>query len=96
MKSHRLPLVRRWAESSDLDPYLPPEYERQIEHLTYVRLLIHEGRSDLARVMLEHIDEGAGADGRLGDRVEIVLLTALAHTGPRQHRPGLPGAARGA
>ena len=80
LKSHQLALVRRWAESSELDPYLPPEYERQFEHLTYVRLLIHEGRSDLARVMLKRIDEGAIADGRLGDRVEIVLLTARAHT----------------
>ena len=43
LESHQLGLARRWADSCELDPYLPPEYERQEEHLTYVRLLIREG-----------------------------------------------------
>ena len=60
---------------------LPPEYERQIELLTYVRLLIHQGRHDLALAILKRIDQYAKESGRHGDRVEIALLTALAHKG---------------
>ncbi len=79
LKSHRLGLARRWAESSDLDPYLPPEYERQIEHLTYARLLIAEGRPELALPILQRIDQHAAEAGREGERVEMLLLIALAH-----------------
>jgi LuxR family transcriptional regulator, maltose regulon positive regulatory protein len=81
LKSNRPALAERWAESCDLDPYMPPEYERQIEHLTYVRLLIHQGRYDLALAILKRIDQHAKETGRHGDRVEISLLTALAHKG---------------
>jgi LuxR family maltose regulon positive regulatory protein len=81
LKSNRPALVERWADSCDLDPYTPPEYERQIEHLTYVRLLIHQGRYDLALAILKRIDQQAEETGRHGDRVEIALLTALAHKG---------------
>ena len=81
LKSNRPALVQRWADSCDLDPYMPPEYERQIEHLTYVRLLIHQGRHDLALAILKRIDQQAEETGRHGDRVEITLLTALAHKG---------------
>jgi LuxR family maltose regulon positive regulatory protein len=78
LRSHQLTLARRWADSSELDPYLPPEYERQIEHLTYVRLLIGEGRSDLALRVLRPIHEQAETAGRHGDLVELHLLAALA------------------
>jgi LuxR family transcriptional regulator, maltose regulon positive regulatory protein len=81
LKSNRPALVERWADSCDLDPYTPPEYERQIEHLTYVRLLVHQGRHDLALAILKRIDQQAEETGRHGDRVEITLLTALAHKG---------------
>ena len=50
---------------------MPPEYERQIEHLTYVRLLMQQGRPDLALAILKRIDEYAKESGRHGDRVEI-------------------------
>jgi tetratricopeptide (TPR) repeat protein len=79
LSSHRLALAERWADSCDLDPYMPPEYERQIEHLTYVRLLLQQGRPDLALAILQRIDQLAVESGRHGDRVEILLLTALAH-----------------
>jgi LuxR family transcriptional regulator, maltose regulon positive regulatory protein len=81
LQSNRPALVQRWADSCDLDPYVPPEYERQIEHLTYVRLLMHQGRFDLALAILKRIDQNAEETSRLGDRVEILLLTALAHKG---------------
>jgi LuxR family maltose regulon positive regulatory protein len=79
LSSHRLALAERWADSCDLDPYMPPEYERHIEHLTYVRLLLQQGRPELALAILARIDQLAVASGRQGDRVEILLLTALAH-----------------
>jgi LuxR family maltose regulon positive regulatory protein len=79
LKSNRLALAQRWADSCDLDPYTPPEYERLSEHLTYVRLLLHQERPDLALALLKRIDEHAAASGRHGDRVEILLLTALAY-----------------
>ena len=61
LASNQLALARRWADSCDLDPYLPPEYERQVEHLTFARLLIQEGRPDLALRILQRIDEQAKA-----------------------------------
>jgi LuxR family maltose regulon positive regulatory protein len=79
LASRQIALARRWADSCELDPYLPPEYERQVEHLTYARLLVHEGRPDLALRILRPIDERAAAAGRHGERVEVLVLTALAH-----------------
>ena len=79
LASNRLALVQRWADSCDLDPYIPAEYERQIEHLTFARQLIHQGRPDLALAILQRIDQQAEEAARHGDRVEILLLIALAH-----------------
>ena len=77
--SHQLGLARRWAESCELDPYLPPEYERQFEHLTYVRLLILEDRWDLALEMLRGIQAEVESSRRSGEIVEIQVLSALAY-----------------
>jgi LuxR family maltose regulon positive regulatory protein len=74
----RLALARRWAGSCELDPFLPPEYERQVEYLTYSRLLIRDGRPDLALRVLQRIDRQAAEAGRDGERVEVQVLTALA------------------
>jgi LuxR family maltose regulon positive regulatory protein len=79
LSSGQLALARRWADSCDLDPYLPPMYERQYEHLTFVRFLIAEGKPELALKVLETIGEGAIAKGRSGELVEILMLKALAH-----------------
>jgi len=79
LASRQIALARRWADSCELDPYLPPEYERKDEHLTYVRLLLHEDRSDLALRIMARIYAQAQADGRDGDLVEIHIVTALAH-----------------
>jgi LuxR family maltose regulon positive regulatory protein len=79
LASNDLALARRWADSSELDPYLPPEYERQVELLTFARLLVQEGRADLALRILQRIDKQAVAFGRYGERVEIQIVTALAH-----------------
>jgi LuxR family maltose regulon positive regulatory protein len=85
----QIALARRWAESCELDPYLPPEYERQIEHVTFVRLLIAETQSGLAIKMLDAIGEHAEAQGRAGDLIEIWLLQALAHKRDGDHTAAL-------
>jgi LuxR family maltose regulon positive regulatory protein len=79
LASRQLALARLWADSCELDPYLPPQYERQVEHLTYARLLIQEGQPDLAIRILEKMHQRAEEAGRSGDLVEISILTALAH-----------------
>ena len=82
LASNRPALARRWADSCDLDPYLPPEYERQIEHLTYVRLLVQEGRPDLALRILQRIDE----------RAKDVRPARRSRRDPALDRPGAQGA----
>jgi LuxR family maltose regulon positive regulatory protein len=79
LASNQVALARRWAESAELDPYLPPEFERQFELLTFVRLLIAEDRPSIALQLLNGIGEQAVAMGRSGDMVEIMMLRALAH-----------------
>ena len=78
LKSNQLGLARRWAESSGLDPFLTPEYERQIEHLTWVRLLIAERRTDLALPILQRIKQVVTENGRTGELVELSILEAIA------------------
>jgi len=77
--SHQVGLARRWSESCELDPYLPPEYERQVEHLTYVRLLILEERWERALEILGTIQSEIEASQRRGELVELHLLKALAY-----------------
>ena len=93
LKSNRLALAQRWADSCDLDPYMPPEYERQIEHLTYVRLLIQQGRPDLALAILKRIDQHADRDRPAWRSCGDLALDRAGAQGERQRRGGLPGAA---
>jgi LuxR family maltose regulon positive regulatory protein len=79
LASGQLALARRWADGCGLDPDPPPDYERRREHLTYARLLIREGRPDLALRILSPIQDQAEATGRDGDLVEVSIVTALAH-----------------
>jgi LuxR family maltose regulon positive regulatory protein len=82
-------LARRWAESCGLDPDLPPTYERQVEHLTFVRLLIAEGRPESAFMLLDAVGGLAAEQGRDGDGVEIGVLQALAHKEAGDHAAAL-------
>jgi LuxR family maltose regulon positive regulatory protein len=63
-----------------------PRYEDQALHLARACLAIararaHPARADLAATLaiLAHLDAEAAAQGRVGDRVECLALTALAH-----------------
>ena len=89
LASGQLALAHRWAESCELDPYLPPEYERQIEHLTFVRFLIQDGRPDLALRVLDAVQRRAEASGRAGELVELHVLRALAHKAGGDHPSAL-------
>ncbi len=85
LASNQIALARRWADSSGLDPYLPPEYERLPEHLTFVRLQILDGRPDLALLILNAILDSAESTGRFGEMVEMLVLRALAHKAAGDH-----------
>jgi LuxR family maltose regulon positive regulatory protein len=82
-------LARRWADSSDLDPCLPPEFPRIYEHLTFVRLLIAEDQSRTALDILEAIGSDATAMGRCGDLLEVLVLQAIAYESLGQHGEAL-------
>jgi len=79
LASNDLDLARRWAAGSGLEPPLSPEYERQVEHLTFVRLLIRDGRPDAALAILDPIRRQAEATGRDEELVELAVLEALAY-----------------
>jgi LuxR family maltose regulon positive regulatory protein len=85
LASNQVALARRWAASSGLDPLRPPEYERLLEHLTYVRLQILENRPDLALRVLDAVQELAASDGRAGDIVGAEVLRALAFHASGEH-----------
>jgi LuxR family maltose regulon positive regulatory protein len=78
LASGQYALARLWAESCDLDPFLPPDYARYYEHLTLLRLLIADDQPEAAYGVLEVMAERAEAQGRSGDLVEILVLQALA------------------
>jgi LuxR family maltose regulon positive regulatory protein len=85
----QLALARRWADSSDLDPYLPPRHERIFEHLTFVRLLIAEDQSSAALKILKAIGDAAREKGRTGDLIEVLALQALAYKQDGEHAEAL-------
>ncbi len=89
LATKRHALARRWADSCGLDPYLPPEYERQIELLTFVRLLIAEERTAAALRVLDAIQAQVDATGRVGELVEVHLLRALTHRAGGDHPSAL-------
>ncbi|MFL5759670.1 MAG: hypothetical protein ACJ789_08025 [Thermomicrobiales bacterium] len=55
------------------------EFERQVEALTYVRFLIHDGRADLALAIIESIIRQSEAVERHGELVELSILAILGH-----------------
>jgi LuxR family maltose regulon positive regulatory protein len=85
----RVALAHRWADSNDLDPYLPPTYDRQVEYLTYARLLIADELPKLALTILNATAELAETQGRVADLIEISVLRALAHKSNGDHNGAL-------
>ncbi len=81
----RIALARRWADSNDLDPYLPPSFERQSEYLTFARLMIATDQPALALPIFDATDDLAATQGRIADRIQIAVLRALALKGTGDH-----------
>ncbi len=87
LASDRWDLVRAWADCIQWDVSAAPDYERQIERLTYVRFLIRDGRPALALPLLAGIERQAEATGRRGDMVEVAVLQTLAHAARGETAP---------
>jgi LuxR family maltose regulon positive regulatory protein len=81
LASRQFDLVRQWASDYGWEVSQSPDYEHQVEYLTYVRFLIRDRRPELALSVLTAFGELAEATGRQGDMVEISLLAAMAHAG---------------
>ncbi len=75
----------RWAEASELGAGDEPDYSREEEYLTLVRVLIAQGRLDPmssylddALGLLDRLFKIAEGGGRMGSVIEILALRALA------------------
>ena len=68
----------RWADDCGLGPGDPPEYPREPGHLVLARLLIAQGRADLAVALLDRLDRAAASQNRAGSLVEIRAIRAMA------------------
>jgi LuxR family transcriptional regulator, maltose regulon positive regulatory protein len=75
-----------WARGHDVSTADDPSYLREFEHLTLVRLLIAQHRSDPGRStlrdavgLLDRLHEAASRTARAGSLLEIQILQALAH-----------------
>jgi LuxR family maltose regulon positive regulatory protein len=81
-----LAAAARWAVERGVSPTDPPQFLREYDHLTLVRLLLARQRAHLERDaadralgLLEAVREAATTAGRAGSLVEVRLLTALTH-----------------
>ena len=75
-----------WAHDRGVGVTDPPEYLREYDHLTLVRLVLARHREhaapgtvDEALGLLDRLRDAAHASGRAGSLVEVHLLTALGH-----------------
>ncbi|TCO45933.1 LuxR C-terminal-related transcriptional regulator [Actinocrispum wychmicini] len=82
-----------WAEDRGVSAADDPDYLREFDHLTLVRLLIALHRADLdvgtldqAAHLLDRLHDAADASCRAGSLLEIRMLQALAHHA-YGHRP---------
>ena len=80
-----LPTAVRWAEASELGADDEPNYPREEEYLTLVRVLIAQGRLDPmgtylddALGLLDRLFGAAEGGGRMSSVIEILALRALA------------------
>jgi len=80
-----LPAAVSWAEASGLGVDAEPNYPREEEYLTLVRVLIAQGQNDAmgsylddALGLLDRLCEAAEGGGRMGSVIEILALRALA------------------
>ncbi|MGD8814119.1 MAG: LuxR C-terminal-related transcriptional regulator [Anaerolineales bacterium] len=65
----------RWAADSGFTPADTPAYRLEYAYLTFVRLLLAQGRLDEARTLLETLEAAA----RKGERVRKLITISLLH-----------------
>lgn len=74
-----LAVAWRWAQDRQLRVDDAPNPAREIEFLTWARLLIVQHQPAAATQLLEGMLRAAERQGRMGDALEILVLLALAH-----------------
>jgi LuxR family transcriptional regulator, maltose regulon positive regulatory protein len=91
-----LPAAVSWAEASGLGADDEPDYPREEQYLTLVRVLIAQGRVDPmdsslddALGLLDRLCKAAEGGGRKGSVIEILVLRALALQARHESREAL-------
>lgn len=75
----RLGEARDWATEHGVDSPTEPTYRNEYGQLTYARLLLAEGRAGEAATLIDALTDLAEADGRTGNLIELLVVSALAH-----------------
>jgi LuxR family maltose regulon positive regulatory protein len=74
----QLAAVARWVTERGLTAGGEPSYAHEREHLVLARLLIAQQTPDQALPLLGRLHQLAAAQGRMGSRIEVRVLQALA------------------
>ena len=74
----RVAAAARWVSERGLGAGDEPSYAREREFLVLARVLVAEQTPDRALLLLERLHDLAAAQGRVGSRIEIRVLQALA------------------
>ena len=78
-----------WGQACGLTPEDQPDYQREWEYLTLVRLLLVQHRADETISLLRRLLSMAEMGKRIGSTIEILMLQALAHQALGQTRQAL-------
>jgi LuxR family maltose regulon positive regulatory protein len=74
----RLEAAARWAHERGLNVDDELSYPREVEHLTLARVLVGQGRSEEALILLKRLLDAAEAGERTNSVIEILALRSLA------------------
>jgi LuxR family maltose regulon positive regulatory protein len=74
----KLEAAARWAHERGLSVDDELSYPREVEHLTLARVLIGQGRTEEALILLERLLNAAEAGERVNSVIEILVLQSLA------------------
>jgi LuxR family maltose regulon positive regulatory protein len=70
--------AREWAQESELDPAVEPPYYRMAEYLVLLRLLVIDGRVELALGAIDAALRSGRRSGRIQDVFHLLLLQSAA------------------
>jgi LuxR family maltose regulon positive regulatory protein len=73
-----LPSATQWAEKREQNMGGTPESQREVEYLTYARVLLVQGRAAAVLPLLQRLLSSAESQGRMGSTLEALILQALA------------------